>query len=200
MRKLLIVVIAFMAGTIFAQVQDINTALQNGDITLTASGTGGSSGAAIDGYLQNRLPRIIRINIIIPGGLYLRNSGSAQNMVATQVYFEGGSYYSEDGELFIELEPKSRTPVLFIAFCADFELDNPSPEDSFTRGAMPPDLADVSAKASGYMADHPGEDMVTAVQLAFWLSRGETIDSISKKFDFLPDDADLARRIMEYAP
>jgi hypothetical protein len=194
------VVIAGMPGTLFAQlsVLDMDTALRNGDITLTAAGNGGSSGASIDGYLQNNRTRIIRINTIISAGLYLENSGSAQNMVATQLYFADGGYYTEEDLAFIELEPGGRTPVTLIAFCADFELDNPSSGDSFNGASMPSDLRSIAAKVSRYMANHPDEDTVTAAQLAFWLTRGETLDSIHKKFDFTPDDAALARQIMNY--
>jgi hypothetical protein len=194
------VIIAGMSGTLFAQspVLDIDIALRNGDITLTAAGNGGSSGASIDGYLQNNRKEIIRINTIISAGLYLENSGSAQNMVATQLYFADGGYYYEEDLTFIELEPNSRTPVALIAFCADFELDNPSPGDSFNRALMPSDLRSIAAKVSRYMANHPDEDTVTAAQLAFWLTRGETIDSIHEKFDFTPDDVALARKIMNY--
>jgi hypothetical protein len=202
MRRLLFAaaIIAGIAGILFAQspVLDIDTALRNGDITLTATGNGGSSGASIDGYLQNNRARIVRINTIISAGLYLENSGSAQNMVATQLYFADGGYYMEDDLAFIELEPNSRTPVTLIAFCADFELDNPSFDDSFKRASIPSDLRSIAAKVSRYMANHPDEDTVTAAQLAFWLTRGETLDSINEKFDFTPDDAALARRIMNY--
>jgi hypothetical protein len=201
MRKLLLmVIVAAMPGMLFAQssVLDIDAALRNGDVTLTAAGNGGSSGASIDGYLQNNRARIIRVNIVISDGLYLKNSGSAQNMVATQLYFADGGYYMEDTLAFIELEPNSRTPVTLIAFCADFELDNPSSGDSFNRASMPSDLRSIAAKVSRYMANHPDEDTITAAQLAFWLTRGETLDSINKKFDFTPDDTALARTIMNY--
>jgi hypothetical protein len=148
--------------------------------------------------LQNNRTRTIRISTVISGGLYLKNSGTAQNMVAVQVYFADGGYYIENDLFFIELEPNSRTPVMLIAFCADFELDNPSSGNSFRKDSMPSDLGPIAAKVSRYMADYPDEDSVTAAQLAFWLTRGETLDSINKKFDFSADDAALARRIMNY--
>jgi hypothetical protein len=200
--KLLFIVIVIAVGipaALFAQSPvDMDAALRNGDISLTASGNGASSGASIDGYLQNNRARTIRISTVISGGMYLKNSGSAQNMVAIQVYFADGGYYAENNLFFIELEPNSRTPVMLIAFCADFELDNPSPADSFRRDSIPSDLRPIAAKVSRYMADYPDEDIVTAAQLAFWLTRGETLDSINEKFDFSPDEAALARRIMNY--
>jgi hypothetical protein len=198
-KLLFIVIIAGIPAVLFAQSPvDMDAALRNGDISLTASGNGASSGASINGYLQNNRARTIRISTVISGGIYLKNSGRAQNMVAIQVYFADGGYYIEDDLLFIELEPSSRTPVMLIAFCADFELDNPSPGDSFRRDAMPSDLRSIAAKVSRYMADYPDEDAVTAAQLAFWLTRGETLDSINKKFDFSSGDAALARSIMNY--
>jgi hypothetical protein len=194
---LFLVIASAVPASLFAQSPvDMDAALRNGDITLTASGNGASSGASIDGYLQNNRTRTIRISTDISGGMYLKNSGQAQNMIAIQVYFAGGGYYAEDDLFFIELEPSSRTPVMLIAFCADFERDNPSPGDSFRQDAMPSDLRPIAAKAGRYMADHPDEDAVTAVQLAFWLTRGETLDSIGKKFDFSSDDVAVARRIM----
>jgi hypothetical protein len=198
-KLLFIVIVAGIPPALFAQSPvDMDAALRNGDISLMASGNGASSGASIDGYLQNNGTRLLRISTVISGGLYLKNSGLAQNMVAVQVYFADGGYYIEDNLLFIELEPGSRTPVMLIAFCADFELDNPSSDDSFRRDSMPSDLRSIAAKVSRYMADYPDEDAVTAAQIAFWLTRGETLESINKKFDFSADDAALARRIMNY--
>jgi hypothetical protein len=198
-KLLFIVIIAGIPTALFAQSpEDMDAALRNGDISLTASGNGASSGASIEGYLQNNRPRTIRLSTVISDGLYLKNSGVAQNMVATQVYFAGGGYYVEGDLLFIELKPNSRTPVMLIAFCADFELDNPSSGDSFRRDSMPSGLRSIAAKVSKYMADYPDEDTITAAQLAFWLTRGETLDSINEKFDFDPDDAAMARRIMNY--
>ncbi|MDR0402796.1 MAG: hypothetical protein LBH35_04315 [Treponema sp.] len=200
MRKLLFMALITTAGMLAAQSQvlDMDAALRNGDVSLTASGNGSSSGASVEGYLQNNRTVIIRISIVISGGIYLKNSGSAQNMVATQVYLADGGYYIENDMAFIELAPRSRTEIMLIAFCADFELDNPSPNDSFSRGSMPSALQAITAKVSRFMADHPDEDIVTAAQLAVWLARGETLESISEKFDFTSDDVVLARRIMAY--
>ncbi|MDR1287549.1 MAG: hypothetical protein LBK08_08080 [Treponema sp.] len=186
------------AAGLFAQVQDLQDALNNRQVSLSANGSGGSSGASVTGFLQNATSGTLRINTVIRNGLYLRNEGAGQNMAATGVYLESGEYYFDGENAFIELAGKARTPVIFIAFCADFEKENPSPDESFSLAAMPGAIRAIVSKISRYMADHPDDDAVIAAQIALWISQGETAASIGGKFAFQPEDEALAGVIAGY--
>jgi hypothetical protein len=204
MRKLLLTlfIIAGLSVAVFAQASntayDLEDLLNKGQVVLTANGNGGSSGSSIEGYLKNVTSRTIWVNIYISKGLYLKNSGIGQNMIAVQVYLEDGSYYSDGTQFFIELEPQENTAVTIVAFCADFEKENPSARESFTASAMPGSLRSIASKISRYLADNGDEDIVDAAQVAVWLTQGETSSSIRKKFDFASADEAMARRIINY--
>jgi hypothetical protein len=188
----------FLSGGLFAQVQDLEDAINNGRVSLIARGNGSSSGASLDGSLQNSTSGTLRISTVIRRGLFLKNSGPGQDMAATGVYLSDGGYYSDGKNTYIELKPRERTPVVFIGFCADFQKENPSSGESFSVAAMPDSMQAIVGKISRYMADHPDVDVTSAAQISLWLSRGETVSSIREKFDFGPEDEALARVISGY--
>jgi hypothetical protein len=87
---------------------------------------------------------------------------------------------------------------MFIAFCADFERDNPSSDETFSSAAMPSGIQTISSKISRYMADKFDEDSVIPIQLALWRSRGQSRSAIFEKFDFDDSDWEIATRIINY--
>ncbi|MDR1308135.1 MAG: hypothetical protein LBK74_11245 [Treponema sp.] len=184
---------------IFAQTPpaDLEDTLNEGTVRLQAGGIGSSSGASVTGYLTNTTSSAVAVSIYISNGIYLRNSKAGQNMAAVQVYLADGRYYSRGTDRFITLEPKVRTEVIFIAFCADFEKENPTDRERFTFTAMPSSIQLTVNKISRYLRDTEG-DLVNAAQIALWLAQGESISSISKKFRFAPEDETAAREILEY--
>ncbi|MDR2185787.1 MAG: hypothetical protein LBO80_09020 [Treponema sp.] len=204
MRKVIVVfVIAFSTVNLFAQtvtpVLELNDAINNGQVTLTANGSGGSSGMVINGFLQNLTSGELRINVIIDRGIYLINSGSGQNMVGTQIYHSGGRYFSDGSQEFIILQPRVNVEVSFMAFCADLERDNPSSGESFSTGAMPPEIRTIAAKINRYMREHPGNENAGIVaQLALWRSQNKTRTEIAEHFRFTHDDWDSAGVLLSY--
>ena len=187
----------FIISGLFAQVVDLNDVI-NKQVTLNANGNGSSSGFSVDGFIHNFGSRNLRISTAVKNGLYLKNSGAGQNMVVIAVYEEDGSYFVDGKYGYIELKALTRTPVSFIAFCADFDRDNPSSKESFSVAAMPAGIKEIAAKISRYAADHDDDDLTRAGQLALWFAQGETASSISAKFDFDSDDEAIAGQIASY--
>jgi len=179
-------------------IRQLSEVLSNGNVTLTANGNGSSSGPSINGRLRNNTSSEIRINVIITDGLYLRNSGIGQNMIATQVYLGSFEYYASGSQYYINLRPNMETSIVFIAYCANFERNNPSRQESFTTAPTPPDFQAISSRISRYMADNFDDDETTAVQLALWRSQGKSRTEIARTFDFDDYDWNLSAAIMNY--
>lgn len=185
-------------GQSAARVRELSEAVSSGDVALTASGNGSSSGAAIIGVLTNNTSSEIRINVTLTSGVYLRNSGLGQNMVGTQIFLSDGGYMESGTARFIRLTSNSKTSVMIIGFCADFDRDNPSTAETFSIAPMPTHLQSISDKISRYLNDNFDDDPVIPVQLALWHSLGESRSHINEKFDFDDSDWELAVRIMDY--
>jgi hypothetical protein len=160
------------------------------------AGNGSSSGTAITGYLSNETGSAIRLDVNLSRPLFLVNSGSSQNMVATQVYLSDGRYSSDGRRSFVTLAPRGRTAVVLIAYCADFDKDNPGDADRFSLGSMPPRLVPVLEKIRAYAVANPKADVVVAAQAAVWLAQGVTIGKIRERFPVSVADEQLARRFL----
>jgi hypothetical protein len=204
MRKVIFIfVIVFGAVNLFAQttasVQELDDAVNNGQVALTANGNGGSSGMVINGFLRNLTSGELRININIDRGVYLVNSGSGQNMVGTRIYHSGGRYFSNGSQEFIVLQPQANVEVTFMAFCADLERDNPSSEESFSIGAMPSGIRTIAAKINRYLEEHSDDGNAGIVaQLALWQSQNKTRSEIMEHFRFTQSDWDNASVLLSY--
>lgn len=205
MRKFLVFIVMFALFTFgtFGQssgpgVVQLRDVLNNGTVTLTASGNGDSSGFAVDGYLKNNTANKINISVIIQNGIYLKNSGRGQNMIAIQVFSSDGGYYSDGKNYFIILPSQGTVDIVFNAYCADFDLDNPSAGESFSAVSIPAGIAGIASKMSRYAADNFDSDLdaTIAMQLALWRIQGNTRAEISKKFNFDNKDWDLSTVIM----
>jgi hypothetical protein len=202
-KAFLFIFVFSVVNNLFAQtdtpVQELKALVENGQVTLTATGNGSSSGMAVTGYLRNVTPVEIRINIYIREGLYFKNSGAGQNMVASQIYLKGGRYISDGLRNFIILEPRESAEVDFLAFCANLERDNPSSGESFTTDVMPSELQTIAAKINQYMDEYPDdENIVTTAQVALWRYQGKTWDEIDEHFRFTRDDWDRAGILLDY--
>jgi hypothetical protein len=123
----------------------------------------------------------------------MRNRGLGQNMIATRVLLAGGRYLSDGKRSFISLKPKQRTPVEFVAYCVDFEKENPTRADSFAVETSPDSLDHVIKAIKDYSRENPGKDITAAAQTAVWLTRGISIEDIRTKFNVSPSDEILAR-------
>jgi hypothetical protein len=197
----MVVFLAIFPAALFCQTapRQLGEALSSGDVALTANGNGSSSGSAVVGNLRNNRASEIRINVVLNGGIYLLNSGSGQNMVAVQVFLINGGYNMSGGtDRFIRLPANASTQIMFLAFCADFELDNPGPDQTFRTGVTPSGIQAISSKISRYMADNFDDELTVPAQLALWRFQGQSRAAIFEKFDFDDSDWETASRIINY--
>ena len=180
-------------------VEDFATALNRGHIAIDgASGNGASSGFAIDAYLTNHHNIEVSLDISLKQPIFMRNRGRGQNMIVTKVYLHGGAYQSDGFRSFISLQPKVRTPVQFVAYCFDFEKDNPSKDEEFTRDALPNNLLPLLQSISKYDTLHPNEDVTVAGQVAIWLTQGVSIEDVRAKLGVNNAQETLAREFLDF--
>ena len=180
----------------FSRIRDLKEAINSGDVSLTATGNGASTGFAVDGFLRNNTSGEMRINVFINDGIYLVNSGAGQNMVAAQVFMPDGSYYEAGNNNFIILKPLVSTPIALRAFCSDQHLDNPNNRQSFTVASIPGDISKIVTKITKYLALDIDQDD-TPVQLALWRAQGVSRAKIATNFEFTEHDWAAATKIME---
>jgi hypothetical protein len=187
------------AGPAFSQggVSQLPAELKAARVKLaSAVGTGASSGSAIEGTLINQTPSTIRVDVNIGSALYLVNRGVGQNMIAVQVYLDGGAYEREGTRSYISLRPRARSRVVFVAYCADFAKENPSASEAFTTGQLPSSLVAVSDAIAKYSKANPDIDATVAAQVAVWLAQGVSPAQIRQKFPFTPADERMARTFL----
>lgn len=193
--------LCFAAVPAFSQdikVVDLSQSMKSGALHLdSAAGNGASSGASVQCVLSNLGAETLYVDIILHEPLFLVNSGNGQDMVATAVFFEDGSYSSWKDRLFIVLDPGQKADSIFLAYCADFDKDNPSASDAFGLGEVPADLKAVLARIEQYMRKNPDSDRIAAIQAAIWMARGLTPEHIRQKFQVSDDDEKLARSFLK---
>jgi len=188
-----------LSGVVPEKLHELGEAFSGGLVSLAANGTGSSTGSVVAGSIRNNTPNEIHINVILPGGLYLQNSGPGQNMVATQVFLAGGEYIDAGKTRYISLSPNTETKIIFWAFCADFERDNPAVTETFSIVPMPPAFKPIASKISSFMADNFFDDEIDIpVQLALWRSQGVGRLAIAGKFEFTDFDWEASAVIMNY--
>lgn len=198
---LLIAVIAFCGGPAIAQttVSDLHAEIQAGRIAVESMrGNGSSTGMAIDGRIRNTTSRTLQINTNLRQPMYLSNrtSGLRQNMVAFSVYGQGGSYYTDGRNSFIKVSPNQSLDVQLLAYCADYERENPHSTDQFDISQVPPEISEITRKISEYKRKNPDDDSIQAFQVALWLAQGLSPEEIRRTFEFSQQDELKARRIM----
>ncbi|MBI2481516.1 MAG: tetratricopeptide repeat protein [Planctomycetia bacterium] len=179
-------------------VEDLAAVLDRGHVALeAASGNGASSGLAVDAYLINQRNTEVSLDVSLRQPLFLRNRGRGQNMFVIKVYLQGGGYLSDGFRSFISLQPKRRTPVQFIAYCADFDKDNPSATEEFVRDVSPVSLLRLLQSISNYELSHPDQDVTIAAQTAIWLAQGVSIEEVRTKFEVNRSQELLAREFLK---
>jgi len=155
-----------------------------------------SSGAVLDGYLTNLTPVGLEIAVHLATPLFLRNSGSGQNMIVTKVFERGGRYMRRGEDWIVPLEPGERIPVVLVAFCVDFDKPNPTPEESLTVDDLPSNISHVAHQIATYGALHPTTNLTAAAQLALWAAQGVGADQVAGRFDFTDEDVNLMVQIL----
>ncbi len=190
--------IATNQGATAQIVNDLHDEIDDGNIMLvSATGNGNSSGAAVEGYLTNQTAAVRRVNIYLTRPLYLVNDGQGQNMVASEVYYDDGDYLSDGRRPFIELEPGAQTAVRFVAYCVDFDKDNPTEAESFSIGNMPESLNSVMASINAFAFASPSMDLTATAQIAIWLAQGESLEEIRSRINFTEAEEGLARYFIQ---
>lgn len=194
-----IVLGAVLCASTVAQsaIKDLQDELDSGQVVLiSASGNGSSTGTVISGYLENRSTVSKRININFKQPLFLINSGRGQNMVSLQIYLSDGGYTSDGTNEWIALAARSKTSVKFLAFCVDFEKENPTYSDRFSIGTTPTGIRYVLMNIRSYILAHPDEDIGAAGQAALWMAQGISMSKIRAKFDVSYSEEQLARQFL----
>ena len=200
MRFLIVafLMISVSRGASAQVVNDLNDEIDADNIVLvSARGNGSSSGTAVEGYLTNQTVAVRRVNIYLTRPIYLVNSGQGQNMVASEVYYGDGEYLSDGRRPFIELEPGAQTAVRFVAYCVDFDKDNPTQVESFSIGNMPTNLNSVMASINAFAFANPSMDITATAQIAIWLAQGESLEEIQSRFEFTEAEEGLARYFVQ---
>jgi len=170
----------------------------DGSITLSAAGNGDASGFAVDGYLKNNTANRINVNIILENGIYLKNSGKGQNMIAVQIFQSDGQYFSDGKSHFIAVPAGGRLEIVFNAFSANFDLPNPTSKQTFSVAPIPLDIEHIAIRISKYAAliFNSDVDHTVAIQLAIWRSQGKTRAEITRKLNISNENWELSAKIM----
>ena len=176
----------------------LNDAVEQGRVAIeSVTGSGGSSGTVLNGVVVNATPLAQRILVHLHAPLFFRNRGAAQNMVATQVYGRDGSYWQQtDGKPYIEVAAGSRLPVTFVAYCVDFDKDNPSAADTFDVIPVPQAVEKVMQQITVYETANRDDDTTRASQLALWVAQGHSLATIGEKFGFDANDTMIMTAIL----
>lgn len=180
-----------------APISDLQTEIDSGRISVVSLlGNGNSSGMAIEGAIRNSTERSIRIATNLSRPIYLsnRSSSKSQNMIAFGLYGRDGGYYDDGTTSYIDVPANQSLDVSFIAYCADYEKENPSSSDSFSISEVPANLARAASQIAEYKRNNPDEDIVVAAQIALWFAQGLSSKEIQTTFPF--SAADEAKAIV----
>lgn len=179
------------------RVTDLEKAIAEGLIrTEAVTGNGSSSGASLRGYLINETASEINVDTTFSNPIFFKNGGSGQNMVALQVYGDDGRYRKSGRRSFITLPPRAKSTVRFVAYCADFEKDNPSENEQFSAGTLPARLRKVAANINKYAQKYPQRNITVAAQVAIWMAQDIHPAKIQEKIPFQQSDEELARSFL----
>lgn len=179
-------------------ISDLSTCLDSGIVDLIkANGTGASSGLSVRAKLVNRTKEKVYIDVSLKKPLYLLNSGAGQSMIASQVYIGSGEYTTDGKRRFIIIDEADTIDIGFIAYCADFDKENPSSEESFAVNKLPDKLKIVMEKIRLFSNKNPNTDFTKAAQLAIWLKFGIKTEEIQTKFPYDSEDYLLALKFIE---
>src|SRR5690606_19443142 len=139
---------------------------------VRANGNGSSSGASVEGIIHNTSSSNVHVDIVMSRPVFFRNGGRGQNMIGSMVLNRDNSYSQYRGNSFVSLKPNEQASVKFIAYCADFEKDNPTSIDRFTVDTPPPHLVHVMNRIANYARANPDADLTVPAQVAVWLAQG----------------------------
>lgn len=163
------------------------------------NGNGASSGTSLEGILVNTSESAFEIDTALSKPLYFKNQGSGQNMLATALVGRSGGYYSRGSRTFIEIGRKETKQIAFVAYCADFDRDNPTRFDSFLLGNIPNNMTEIANQLRDHEETTFGKtsNSTVALQVALWLAQGVPAHKIRDRFPFTFNDELIARQILQ---
>lgn len=181
--------------------RSLNNLLASGSVAIQdGRGNGGSTGAVLLASIENMTEQALDVLVHFDAPLFFRNGGRGQNMLATAVYLSDGSYWrNNSGERYISIGPRSSSEgtqaVTFLAYCVDFEKDNPSANDSLARAILPEHLRQVGDQMVRFEQQNPDYQGV-APQLALWRAQGLELEDIALKFSYSNQDVRDMRTLL----
>ncbi|WP_424946750.1 hypothetical protein [Candidatus Spongiihabitans sp.] len=193
-----LLMVAVENNTNAQNIVDLEQALNEGKVALeNTKGTGRSSGSVIKSELHNLTNRALKIFTHIGQGLFLRNGGVGQNMIATEIYHSSGQYWVENGKNIIKVDANGREDIVLVAYCVDFEKNNPTPQERFSISSIPRNFEHVLRDIQAYRERYPDKDITVPAQVALWFSKGYTLREIRKKFAVSSPEAELATQLTQ---
>ena len=170
-------------------------AARQGLIEYAVAGLDASSGDSLRIRVRRQVARPLTLRIT-PGTVFRTGSRGVQRMVALSVSGEietpGSDSYRPTET--IQLDSDGFREFVLRAFCLDFELENPSPGDSFQVDAVDRRAAAILGAANAQGLDVP------ATQAAIWLDRGVTGDAIRQKFEVTDAQLEQAAQLLAGLP
>jgi hypothetical protein len=173
---------------------DLADLISSGEVLLVqASGNGASSGNSVDAVLKNNTGHEIEVDVYMRKPIFLTNRGAGQNMIASMIVGADGGYLQSGDRFIVALNPGEHFKASIIAYCADFEKENPTAAERFVIvQQVPAHFARVIARINAYARANPNANVTSAAQVAIWMAQGKNLEEIAHKFEFTPSDAQLA--------
>jgi hypothetical protein len=178
---------------------DLVELIESGKIHVEqVRGNGASSGASLDGVLVNSSGNILEIYVSLGSPVFFVNNDRGQNMIATQVVAQDGSYFYREGDQpFLSISPGERLRVTFVAYCADFDEDNPQSDHRLNVGTLPIHLDAIANAIHEFDQNNFNSDNTVAIQVALWLAQGVPASEIRDRFPFTAEDERIAQTIVQ---
>lgn len=213
MRALLVLLVGLCApliGLAQPEPENLSAAIDRGEAEIIlVQGRGSSTGNALEAVLTNPSGEARMFSVWLRRPLFFENKGSGQNMIATRVHLDEGTFYRyEDTDYIYVQEGQLAAAIDLWSYCVDFDKENPLPSDGFLELRTMPlavwEMADrISefeqlAVADGLNMDEDGRDFtMTVSQLALWLSQGIPANRILARLPYEPGHLEVARLLLE---
>ena len=171
----------------------LQSAARRGLVEYTFAGTGASSGDSVR-LTVGKTPQAAgrSLTLTVPAGSMLRSADAgSQSMVVTAIHGVdlGGGRIQPMSQ--VSLRGSTPVTVLLLAFCAEFEKENPSPGATFTLEDPNPMLACIARQ---------GRDLsIQAQQAAVWIQTDSiSYEHMRQKFQVGPGDWTAAQGVVEH--
>lgn len=166
----------------------LTDAIKSGQVEVTVTGRGSSSGDAINLYIQRRLPQTVEIDIA-SGTVFRDVAGKAQSMVFRRVRLEkvaGG--WMKTGK--IVLNDDRRRMFILEAYCRD--MTRPTPKETDQMAVEGANTREAERLARGRDLDASSK----VVQSAIWIERDNaTVEQLRRYLNVSVDEFKVATHL-----